>query len=273
MNFTSDNPWDPSTHDCAGTSPPQNGTPMSYTEDVPEDSSDENTSLTAYTNEVVLYKPKSILPYKPDLNKLRPHFGWIGTSRIKHTLRNTTQWYQADQRVPMRRHYRSRFPGANVPRREETVATDTIFSDTPALDDGIMGHGGCTMLQFYCGCTSEFCVGFPMSNETQVYKTLSDFIRFYGAPKCLFSDNAKSEICTNVQDILRHYTIGHYHSEPYQQNQKPAECRIQDIKRHTNVLMDRTGTPPELCLLCMLYVIDVHNHIASSNNPNHCTPI
>ena len=23
----------------------------------------------------------------------------------------------------------------------------------------------------------------------------------------------------------------------------------------------------------MLYVIDLHNHIASSNNPNHCTPI
>ena len=112
-----------------------------------------------------------------------------------------------------------------------------------------------------------------MSNETQVYKTLSDFIRFYGAPKCLFSDNAKSEICTKVQDILRHYTIGHYRSEPYQQNQNPAERRIQDIKRHTNVLMDRTGTPPEMWLLCMLYVIDLHNHIASSNNPNHCTPI
>ena len=62
VNFTSDNPWDPSKHDCAGTSPPQNGTPISYAEDVPEDSSDENTSLAAYTNEVAVSYTHLTLP-------------------------------------------------------------------------------------------------------------------------------------------------------------------------------------------------------------------
>ena len=143
----------------------------------------------------------------------------------------------------MRRHYKSRFPAANVPCREETVATDTIFSDTKALDDGLPGHGGCTMLQFFCGCTSEFSAGYPMRSEQDVHKTLSDFIRFYGAPRNLFSDNAKSECSTQVEDILRHYNCGHYKSEPHQQNQNPAERRIQDIKRHTNILLDRTGSP------------------------------
>jgi len=153
------------------------------------------------------------------------------------------------------------------------VATDTIFSDTPALDDGITGHGGCTMLQFYVGCTSAFAAGYPMSSETQVYQTLSDFIRYYGAPRSLFSDNAKSELSTKVQDILHHFAVAHYQSEPHHQHQNPAECRIQDIKRHTNILMDRTGTPPELWLLCMLYAIDLHNHLASPNVDNHQTPI
>ena len=173
----------------------------------------------------------------------------------------------------MQRHWKSRFPGANVPCRNEIVATDTIFSDTPAWDDGIGGHGGCTMLQFFCGTDSEFTAGFPMADETQVFKAVQDFIRYYGAPKALFSDNAKSEIANKVQDILRHYTIGHYRSEPNQQNQNPAERRIQDIKRHTNTLMDRTGTPADMWLLCMLYVIDLHNHLASGNTPNKVTPI
>jgi hypothetical protein len=41
------------------------------------------------------------------------------------------------------------FPAANVNRLNETVATDTFFSDAQAHDDGIRGHGGATMVQFY----------------------------------------------------------------------------------------------------------------------------
>ena len=92
----------------------------------------------------------------------------------------------------MQRHYKSCFLGANIPRQEETVATYTIFSDTPAFNDGIPGHGGCTMMQFYVGSTSKFAAGFPMSSESQMPKTLQDFIRFYGAPQNLFNDNAKA---------------------------------------------------------------------------------
>jgi hypothetical protein len=40
----------------------------------------------------------------------------------------------------------SRFPAANISRLNDTVATDTFFSDIAANDDGIMGHGGTPML-------------------------------------------------------------------------------------------------------------------------------
>jgi hypothetical protein len=36
----------------------------------------------------------------------------------------------------MRKHYKSRFPAFNVVRRSEPVATDTIFSEVSAIDDG-----------------------------------------------------------------------------------------------------------------------------------------
>ena len=38
---------------------------------------------------------------------------------------------------PMKRHLKSRNPALNVPRRHEAVATDTIFSETPAVDSGV----------------------------------------------------------------------------------------------------------------------------------------
>ena len=41
---------------------------------------------------------------------------------------------------PMKRHLKSRNPALNVPRRHEAVVTDTVYSDTPAVDSGVKMH-------------------------------------------------------------------------------------------------------------------------------------
>jgi hypothetical protein len=102
----------------------------------------------------------------------------------------------------MHRHYKTRFPGANVSRLHETVSTDTFFSDTAAHDDGIMGHGGTTMLQLYSGNDSRLVDGYPMTSESQMPNTLKDFIIKHGAPDYLLSDNAKVQIGSKAKDIL-----------------------------------------------------------------------
>jgi hypothetical protein len=51
-----------------------------------------------------------------------------------------------DARLPLCKHLKSFFPASNVARRNEVVAMDTFFSDVPAHDDGIHGHGGATMV-------------------------------------------------------------------------------------------------------------------------------
>ena len=38
---------------------------------------------------------------------------------------------------PIKRQLKSRNPALNVPMRHEAVATDTIYSDTPAMDSGV----------------------------------------------------------------------------------------------------------------------------------------
>jgi hypothetical protein len=58
--------------------------------------------------------------------------------------------------------------------------------------------------------------------------TLEYFIRHYGSPIALFSDNAKSKIGKSVLKMLHMYTIKDFHCEPHHQNQNYAEHRIQD---------------------------------------------
>ena len=38
---------------------------------------------------------------------------------------------------PVRKHLKSRNPALTIPRRHEPVASDTVFSDTPAVDSGV----------------------------------------------------------------------------------------------------------------------------------------
>jgi hypothetical protein len=126
--------------------------------------------------------PCKIFPAKPNFGSLRPYFVWVSADRVKATLENKTQWFRASCRMPMCWHYKTRFPAANENRWNEDVATDTLFSDTPAADDGIMGHAGCTMAQLYTGITSHYTKVHPMSSQSQVPITLQDLIRDQGAP-------------------------------------------------------------------------------------------
>ena len=76
----------------------------------------------------------------------------------------------------MRRHFKTRFPAANVHRLNETVATDTFFSDVPAHNDGITGHSGATMVQIFTGLISHLTEAFPMHEKSSFPDTFKDFI-------------------------------------------------------------------------------------------------
>ena len=63
-------------------------------------------------------------------------------------------------------------------------------------------------------------------------------------------------------DILSAYHISNWHSEPYHQNQNPAEWRYRTIKSWTNTVMNRSGAPANCWLLCLIYACYLLNHIA-----------
>ena len=73
-------------------------------------------------------------PTTIDYNKLKPYFGWVNAETVMKAFESSTQWAVTATRFPMRKHFEYRFQAFNIPHRNEAVATDTIFSDTPAID-------------------------------------------------------------------------------------------------------------------------------------------
>ena len=50
----------------------------------------------------------------------------------------STQWgVSLSNTFPIKNPSKSMNPALNIPRRHEAVATDTVFSDTPAVDSGV----------------------------------------------------------------------------------------------------------------------------------------
>ena len=124
----------------------------------------------------------------PDFDKYRPYFGGVNVDTIKETFKHTTQWGASVTTFPMKRHLKSRNPALNIPRSHEAVATDTVYSDTPAIDSGVK------MAQLFVGKDSLVSDIYPMRSGKQFVNTLEDNIRRCGAMDKLISDSAKNEI-------------------------------------------------------------------------------
>ena len=106
----------------------------------------------------------------------------------------------------MRKQLKSRNPALNIPRRPEPAATDTIFSNTPAVDSGVK------QAVVFVGRDTLVADAYTMKSQKQFVNTLEDNIRRRGAMDKLLSDSAKTEISNKVMDILRAYHISNWHS-------------------------------------------------------------
>ena len=277
--FTSPDEWDPSVLDHDP--PPLDGLDPSQVLDQPfgdpmfDAYGDFNERIIANLNILLDAPPEDYGSYianlhqgssqEPDWNALRPFFAWTSPSSIQDTFNVTTRHGSAPHTQDyIKKHFKSRNPVFNIPRRSEAVATDTIFSDTPAVDDGS------TMAQFFCGRDTFVCDAYGIKSTKQFINTLSDNIRKRGAMDTLISDGGKYEISKRVTDLLRSLFIQDYQSEPYHQHQNKAENRFGLAKRYTNTVMNTSGCPACCWLLCLQYICVVLNHLASPTLQGIC---
>ena len=177
----------------------------------------------------------------PDYEKFRLYFGWVIVDTVEKTMEQSMQWgVSKPNTFPMKKHLKSRNPVLYIPWRHEPVATDTIFSDTPAVDCGVKQAkvfvGRDTIVADTTSRETVVADAYPMKSVKQFVNSLEDNIRRRGPMDKLLSYSAKTEISNKVMDILRAYHISNWHSEPYHQNQKAAEWRYRTIKSWTNAV-------------------------------------
>jgi hypothetical protein len=197
---------------------------------------------------------RSIVKQEPDYARLRPFFGYLSADIVKRTFAKTTQHVRMPHSEILHRHHKAQFPARNVIRCNEPVATDYVYSDTPAVDNGSTGA------QFYVGTQTQVCDIYGCKTDGEFLSTLQDNVRRRGAPTKLISDRAQSEISKKVLQYLRALVIDSCQSEPHRQNQNPSKRRFQTVKRMTNTLLDRSGSPAFTWLLCLGYVCFILNH-------------
>ena len=193
------------------------------------------------------------------LEALRPFLLYANAEVVKKTLENTTQYGRTPQGDRLQKHHKSYNPAINIQRRNEPVATDAIFSDTPAIG------GGQVCAQIYVGVDTLVTDVYGVKSQKQFINTLQDNIRQRGAMSKLISDRAQVEISSRVKDVLRALHISDWQSEPHQQNQNPSERRYGTVKEWTNRTMDRSGAPAKAWLLCLIWVCYILNRTATGS--------
>ena len=204
-------------------------------------------------------------PQEPDWNTQCPFLAWTSPSSIKDTFNVTTRHGTVPNTQDyIKKHFKSRNPVFSIPRCSEAVATDTIFSDTPAVDDGP------TMAQFFCGHDTLICDAYGIKSTKQFINTLSDNIRKWGAMDTLISDGGKYDISKGVTDLLDSLFIQDYQSESYHQDQNKTENCFGPAKRYTNTVMNTSGCLACCWLLCLPYICVVLHHLASPTRQGIC---
>jgi hypothetical protein len=205
-------------------------------------------------HETVEAAPKFVMTLEPDYGQLHPRLGWLPVDAIKKMFECTTQLACMPMSTILKKRYKSPNPAYNMRPHDEPVATDTIYSDTPAIDCGV------TSAQLFVGTKTHTAAVYPIKSNKQFVNTLLDNITQRGAPTKLISDRAQVEISERVKQVLRPLHISTWQSKPHQQHQNPAERQYQNIKRLCNTILDRSWAPAYTWLLCLMYVCFLLNN-------------
>ena len=96
----------------------------------------------------------------------------------------------------LKKHYKSPNPALNVHCCNEPIATDTVYSDTPAIDSGS------TSAQIFIGTKTLLSDVYGMKSDKHFINMLEDNIQEWGAMSKLISDHAQVEINNKVVDLL-----------------------------------------------------------------------
>ena len=185
----------------------------------------------------------------PEHNFASTPFNWLPINLIKNNFQLSTQHDRTPDSSFLKKTYHSPFLAFNAKHRYEPVATDSVYSDTPAVDDGS------TCAQLFVGTKKTLVTHvYGMKTDKQYVNNLEDNIRKRGAMDKFISDSSQSKTSNRVKDTLREILIDDWKSKTCYHDQNFAERLCRTVKSQTNNLLYRTGALPCAWLLAMIYV-------------------
>jgi hypothetical protein len=147
-------------------------------------------------HETVEATPKFVMTSEPDYGQLCPRLGWLPIDAIKKMFEHTTQLTRMPMSTILKKWYKSPNPVLNMCPHDKTVATYTIYSDTPAINCGI------TSAQLFVGTKTHTADVYPIKSDKQFVNMLLDNITQCGTPTKLISDRQQVEISERVKQVL-----------------------------------------------------------------------
>ena len=96
-------------------------------------------------------------------DEIKPCFLNASKETVKHSFEATTQYAKT---MNIWNKSKAANPALNLPYQMEAIATDTVFADTPEIDNGA------TAAQFFCKCESMVCDVYPLKTGKVFVNTL-----------------------------------------------------------------------------------------------------
>jgi hypothetical protein len=158
----------------------------------------------------------------------------------------------------LRKAFRSPNLALNIHRRNEDIACDIIYSNVPAI------FNRSTAAVIFVGTSTKVTDVHGIKKYKQFATTLKGNIIQRGAPNHLLSNRGQAIISNKVADMRSTFCIDSWQSKPHQHHQNPGERQYQTIKNSTNRILDCTGAPAHVWLLCIQYVCYLLNHTYNS---------
>ena len=100
----------------------------------------------------------------------------------------------------LKKPLKSSYPACDVQQRQEPIVIDTVYSDTPAIDNSFK------LAQIFIG-TESLVTNIFRWKQKEHFNTLQDIIKTHDAPTKLIRDHAQVEISNKVHDILSYLSI------------------------------------------------------------------
>ena len=108
------------------------------------------------------------------------------------------------------------------PHMQTKIYTDTLFSETKSLC-------GNNCAQLFVS-DQEFSKIYPMKSKSDAYDQLNCFVREFGIPQTLISDNAGEELGEEWQQVKKAFLMVQQTTKPYSPWQNKAEFEIGQLK-------------------------------------------